>query len=191
MPNLKAKYKVVLSRTQRAELEALCRQQVVGARKLRRARILLLADEADPQGRRTDAYIAEVVGLSERQVVRIRQAFVREGLQPVLQRQPRADAGSRKKLDGAAEATLVTLCCSPPPQGRERWTLQLLCDELGRLKIVESVCRETVRQCLKKTNSSPGGSSGSASPKLTGRDLSPAWSTSLTSTRKRTTKRTR
>jgi hypothetical protein len=87
------------------------------------------------------------------------------------------------KLDGVAEAHLVTLCCSPPPEGRDRWTLQLLCDELGRLKVVESVCRETVRKRLKKTRCSLGGPNGSVSPRKTGPGLSPVWKRSWTNTK--------
>lgn len=188
MPNLNAKYKVRLTPEQRAELEALGRRQSVGAAKQRRARILLLSDEAHPAGRRPDWQIAEAVGISERQVVRVRQRFVREGA-AALQRKPLPPREC--KLDGAAEARLVTLCCSAPPQGRERWTLQLLCDELARLEVVTSVCRETVRRRLKKTNSSRGGRSGSASRTRTGHGSSRGWKRSSTSTRRTTTSGTR
>ena len=184
MPNRNVKFCVHLSIPQRAELESICRRQSVGAAKVRRARILLMADEDHPSGRRPDGQIAGVVGLSERQVVRIRQQFVREAEQ-VLERKPRSTVPG--KLDGKAEATLVTLCCSQPPTGRERWTLQLLCDELGRLQVVESVCRETVRKCLKKTGFNPGGPSASASRKRTGRGSSRGWKKSSTSTKPTTT----
>jgi transposase len=119
----------------------------MGAAKQRRARILLLSDENHVEGGLTDQQIAPRVGLSERQVVRIRQRFVREGDQ-TLERKPKPPV--RGELGGKAEAHLVVLCCSDPPKGRQRWTLQLLCDELGRLKLVESVCPETVRKSLKK-----------------------------------------
>jgi hypothetical protein len=150
------KFKVELSAAERAELAGLLRKQSVGAAKQRRARILLLSDVSHPEGRRSDAKIAELVGLSERHVVRIRQKFVRErGEKSVLEsceRKPRPAAPERRRLDGEAEARLVVLACSDPPEGRDHWTLQMLCDELGRLQVVESVCPETVRQCLKKTN---------------------------------------
>ena len=162
----------------------------MAAAKVRRATILLMADENHPEGRRPDWQIAEAVGLSVRQVVRIRQQFVKEG-DPALERKQRSDTGVPKVLDGKAEATLVTLCCSDPPAGRDHWTLQLLCDELGRLEVVESVCRETVRQCLKKTGSSPGEPNASASPKRTGHGSSRGWRKSSTSTSKRTTNSTR
>lgn len=190
MASLKQKLKVALTAAERSELEAVLRKQSVGAAVQRRARILLLSDVNHPDGRRIDANIAELVGLSERQVVRIRQRFVRErGTQSVVdtcERKPRPAAPERRRLDGAAEAQLVVLACSDPPEGRDHWTLQLLCDELARLKVVESVCPETVRQCLKKTNCSLGGSSATASLRRTGPGSSPRWKPSSTSTTRTT-----
>lgn len=193
MASLDQKLKVELTAAERRELEAVVRKQSVGAALQRRARILLLSDRHHPDGRRSDANIAELVGLSERQVVRIRQRFVREReTQSVIEsceRKPRPAAPERRRLDGAAEAQLVVLACSQAPEGRDHWTLQLLCDELARLEIVESVCPETVRQCLKKTNCSLGASSGSASRKPTGRGSSRRWKPSSTSTKRITTRR--
>jgi hypothetical protein len=188
MPDLSKKLKVFLSPEYRAELEAICRRQSVAAAKVRRARVLLMSDEGHPDGGRHDSEIGNVVGICERQVVRIRQQFVREG-EPVLDRKPRPPVPG--KLDGPAEARVVTLCCSRPPDGRDRWTLQLLCDELARLTIVESVCRETVRQCLKKTNLNLGGQNGSAFRKKTAPASSRGWKKSLMSTSSRTTPGTR
>jgi hypothetical protein len=179
MPNPILKLRVVLTPEQRQQLEAIRRQQCVAAAMMRKARILLMADDAHPDGRRPDHEIAAAVGLCERQVVRIRQRFVREG-DAALMRWPRPSVPG--KLDGAAAAHLVTLCCSTPPEGRDHWTLQLLCDELARLQLVESVCPETVRQCLKKTRSGPGRLSGSASPRRIGPASWRGWRRSSTST---------
>lgn len=184
------KVQVHLTATQREDLESMCRLQTVGAAKARRARILLLSDEDHLDGQRSDKYIAAAVGISERQVVRVRQQFVEEGLQ-ATERKPYPASSRPLKLDGVAEAQLVALCCSPTPDGRARWTLQLLADELGRLKVVTSVCPETVRQCLKKTGCNRGAASASASPNRTGRDLWPRWRKSSTSTRPNTTRRIR
>jgi Homeodomain-like domain len=188
MPDLSKKLKVFLSPEFRAQLEAICRRQSVAAAKVRRARILLMSDESHPDGGRHDSEIAEAVGLCERQVVRIRQRFVREG-EPVLERRPRPSGPV--KLDGPAEAQLVTLCCSRPPDGRDRWTLQLLCDELARLTVVESVCRETVRKCLKKTNLNLGDRNGSAFRRKTAPASLRGWKKSSTSISNRTTPGTR
>jgi hypothetical protein len=173
MPNPTKKYKVVLTAEQRGDLEQMTRQSSVGVAKKRWATILLLADEAHGDGQKTDEHISAAVGVSVRQLERIRKKYVAKGLGKTLVRATRIDAGVPKVLDGKAEAHLVTLCCSAPPDGRDHWTLHLLCDELARLKVVTSVCPETVRTCLKKTNFSRGRRSGSASPRPTGRASSP------------------
>ena len=171
MPATTGKLKVELSIEERKELEGLVRKQSVGAAKQRRARILLLADANHPDGRRTDANIAELVGLSARQVVRIRQRFVRQqdgrSVIQAVERSPRPLAPERRRLDGRAEAQLVTLACSTPSEDRDHWTLQMLCDELVNLKIVESICPETVRKYLKITNCSRGERNATASRKRT------------------------
>ena len=181
------KVKVSLTPRQRRDLESIVRRQSVGAAVQRRARILLLADSNHPDGRRTDANIAELVNLSERQVVRIRQTFVREGqgqsVQQLCERKPRPPAPERRRLDGEAEAQLAALACSRPPEGRDCWTLQLLCDELARLEIVESVCPETVRQSLKKTICSPGDTNATAFRKRIEPGSSRRWKPCSMSTR--------
>lgn len=191
MAQSNVKLEVVLDDEQRRQLEALVRSGKAAARRVRHARILLMADEDRREGRRPDWYIAECVGISERQVCRIRQRFVREGLEPVLQRQTRSDAGVPKKVDGTVEAQLVALCCSDPPGGQQRWTLQLLVDELCRLKVVASVCRETVRQTLKKIASNPGKQNASAFRKPIAPVSLLTWNESSTSTTKPTMRRTR
>jgi hypothetical protein len=191
MSNSPIKLRVMLSSEQRAELVQLARKTSAGVAKVRRAKILLMADQAHPDGGFSDQEIAEEVGLCERQVVRIRQKLVKSGVQPTLTRAARSDAGIRRAIDGKAEAHLVTIACSTPPEGRDHWTLQLLCDELKRLKIVKSVCPETLRQVLKKTNCVLGRPSGSASPKRTERGSSREWKPSSTSIKERTTKNVR
>jgi hypothetical protein len=191
MSNSAIKYRVLLTPQMRADLLAVARKSSAGVAKVRRARILLLADEADPAGSYSDEEIAEEVGLSTRQIVRIRQKFVKSGVAPTLERAVRSDAGTRKAIDGRAEARLVTIACSTPPEGRDHWTLQLLCDELTRLRVVKSVCRETVRQVLKKTNCDLGRPSVSALPKRIERGSSRGWKQSSTSIKRSTTKSTR
>lgn len=191
MPNLANKFQVLLTPSMRAELEGVLRKTSAGVAQVRRAKILLMSDEAHPDGGCPDWEIAEEVGLCERQVVRIRQKFVKSGVQATLARAVRSDAGTRRAIDGKAEARLITIACSTPPEGRDHWTLQMLCDELQRLQIVKSVCCETVRQVLKKTNCVPGKRNASASPKRTGRGLSRGWRKFSTSTRKSSTKNAR
>ena len=145
------KYGIHLDSITRMELEAFVRKENSAAAKVRHARILLLADEDHVDGQRPDTYIAEVVGLSLRSVIRIRQKYAREGTESAINRKQRKTPPTPRKFDGKAEAQLVTLACSTPPKGRQRWTLRLLADEAMRLQIVLHVCPETIRRTLKKT----------------------------------------
>jgi len=150
------KYKVTLDAEERAHLLSLIGAGKASALKLARARILLKAD-AGPEGPAwPDASIAEAVEVDVTTVERVRQRFVEEGLEAALDRKKQARPSRERKLDGAAEARLVALACSDPPQGRAAWTLQLLADKLVELHVVDSISDETVRQVLKKTRSSRG-----------------------------------
>jgi hypothetical protein len=184
------KYRVRLTPEQRQRLAEVTRTGTAPARKILHARVLLLADEAHPDGRRPDSYITEVVGLHRRTVVRVRQRFAQQGEQPALDRKPRATPPTPPRLDSAAEAHLVALACSEPPAGHARWTLTLLARELTRLEVVTSICRETVRRALKKTSSGRGRRSGSASRPRSGTGSSPGWRRSSPSTPGRTPTRT-
>jgi len=117
-----------------------------------RARILLKADQADGGPAWEDKEIAEALDCGLRTVERVRQRFVERGLEPALGRKPQDRPSRERKLDGAAEARLIALACSAPPEGRLRWTLKLLADRLVELEIVASICDETVRRVLKKTS---------------------------------------
>jgi hypothetical protein len=148
-------YKVTLTDNERQELTQLVSKGKAAARKITRARILLLADENPTGPAWSDGRIAEALGVNRRTVERIRQVQVEEGVEAALNhKQPRRTRA--KVLDGEAEARLVQLACSAPPDGRERWTMQLLADRLIELDIVETISGETVRTTLKKMNSSRG-----------------------------------
>ena len=147
------KYIVTLNQDEREQVEAMVSKGKAAARKLARARILLKAD-AGPHGPAwKDDQIQEAFEVALVTIHRVRQAFVEEGLQATLTRRRQARHRSRK-LDGEQEAHLIALACSKPPAGRCRWTLRLLADKFVELGHSERVSPETVRQTLKKTNSS-------------------------------------
>lgn len=148
-------YKVTLTTEERAELTALVSKGKGNARRLRRAQMLLLADENRPGGGWKDAAIAEALNAHARTVERTREKCVQEGVEAALNH-TRPQKKRSKVLDGAAEARLVQLACTEAPDGHERWTLQMLADKLIELEIVETVSRETVRTTLKKMNLSLG-----------------------------------
>ena len=133
------------------EREMLQRQLAGGkehARKLKRAQILLAADQ-----KMTDETIARSIGCGTSTVYRVKRRFVEEGLDAALVERPRP--GGARKLTGREEALLVAVACSAPPTGRRRWTLELLADEFVRLTQHESISRETVRRRLAENELKP------------------------------------
>jgi transposase len=148
-------YRVTLTTEEREVLTALINKGSGPAGKLRRARILLMADEAQENGGWKDDDIAQALQTSRRTVERTREMCVEAGLEMAINhKRPRSTRS--KILDGAAEARLTQLACSEAPDGHERWTLQLLADKLIELEVVETVSYETVRTTLKKMNLSLG-----------------------------------
>ena len=121
------------------------------ARKITRARILLLADEG-----KKDRAIIESLHTSVPTVQRTRKRFVEGGLDGALNEKPRPGGRIRKKLDEKGIAILETLARSEPPEGRKHWTMQLLADRLVELKVVDRISDETVRNELKKSGLSLG-----------------------------------
>jgi len=150
------KYKVTLTAEERGQLSDLIAAGKAAAQKLAHARILLKADAADGGPAWPDARIAEAVETSIATVERARQRFVEQGLEAALGRKKQDRPSRPRKLDGRAEARLIALACSAPPEGRKEWTMQLLADKLVELQVVDAVCDETVRRALKKTRSSRG-----------------------------------
>ena len=152
------KFVVRLSAEERTQLRALIRRGRHGARRVTRARILLKADDG-----LTDTAIAAVLDVGLATVHRIRQRCVEEGLAAALTERPRP--GARPTFDPKAQAHVIALACSTPPEstGRTRWTLRLLADRAVELGLAPRCSYETVRQLLKKTRSSRGSSSAGVS----------------------------
>jgi transposase len=144
---------VVLSEEQRSLLDGLTDSGTASARTVTRALVLLHSDRS--QGlKRTDKYIAEAVRCSISTVGNIRQRYLDEGLHAALYDKPRP--GAAPKFTGEVEAQLTMLVCSQAPEGHGRWTLRLLADQMVELGYVEYISHVTVRELLKKTNSSRG-----------------------------------
>ena len=149
------KYCVRLTEEEQQELKSLVSRGRAAAYKQTHARILLLSDENQADGAMKDQDIARVLRVGSATVERVRRRCVEEGPETALERRQQLNR-RLKKLDGQAEAHLIALACSQPPEGRVSWTLQLMADQMVQRDIVESISRETVRRSLKKTNSSPG-----------------------------------
>lgn len=142
------RYRVELKESERQEMLALIRGGTLGARTMKRAQILLMAEAG-----KTDADIAESLPTGTSTVYRTKQRFVEEGLEAALHDRPRR--GGERKLNGEQEAILVALACSQPPKGRSRWTLQLLADRVVALTEVDSLSQQTVRRRLAENDLKP------------------------------------
>lgn len=148
-------YRVKLTEEEQVELKALVNKGKGAARRITRARILLLADENRSDGGWKDADIVQALGTSQRTVERTREKCVELGIEAALNHK-RPQQKREKLLDGEAEARLVQLACSEAPDGHDRWSLRLLAAKMIELEIVEKVSRETIRTTLKKMNLSLG-----------------------------------
>jgi hypothetical protein len=146
-----AKYVVKMTLEERSELQSMVDQGRKSKTVRQRARVLLKTDESSAGPGWTDERAAEFAEVSLRTVSRIRKRFVEEGFEAAVYRKPSTDRQYRK-LDGAGEATLIATACSEAPEGRVRWTLRLLADQLVALGVVDSITPECVGSVLKKTN---------------------------------------
>ena len=145
------KYRVALAEEEQQELKGLVGRGRAAAYRQTHARILLLCDENQANGSMKDEEIARALKVGTATVERVRRRCVEESLERALGRKEQLNRRP-KKLDGHDEAQLIALACSQPPEGRASWTLQLPVE----CEIVDSISTETVRQTLKRTNSSLG-----------------------------------
>jgi len=145
------KYIVELTSEERSALEDIVKAERMAAHKRRHARMLLKADQGPLGPAWKDADIAEAFDCTIKSLERLRKRLVEHGLDTAM------DHGNRgsyraKKLDGVAEAHLIATACSSAPEGRNRWTVRLLADEMVSLGIVDSVSKSTIHNTLKKMN---------------------------------------
>jgi transposase len=142
---MQKRYVVNLTDQERAGLEGVVRGRgAIGKRQ--RAQILLKADEG-----LTDSEIAEELAVDQRTVERVRERCCTTGLQAAVEARKPARPPRNPLLDGKAEARLVEIACTEPPDGRAKWTLSLLANRMVELRVVDSVSKSTICRGLKKT----------------------------------------
>lgn len=146
------KYSVRLEAEERVRLEQLVRVGKGAASRIRHANILLAVDESEAGPRMKDVDAAVAFHASVRSIESLRKRLVEEGLDAALDRRKQVRPSIQRMFDGEKEARLIALACGPKPQGRTRWTLELLADRVVQLKIVERCSRQTVMRVLKKTS---------------------------------------
>lgn len=149
---LKGKFRVTLNLEERESLSSLVKTGKAAARKLVRARILLLADESDKGPAKTDVEIVDSLGCGLRTVERVRKKFVTEGTEQAISTNPQPPRPDKVKIKGKVEEQMIEIAKSDPPEGRAHWSVQMIADKLIALACIETVGNETVRVALKKGN---------------------------------------
>jgi transposase len=143
------RYKVTLTKEERDRLETLTRSGKTAAPKFIHARALLLCDAGEHGSPWKVADVAEALGVTARTIEHLKERFVEEGIEAALERKPRAKP-PKLTFDGAFEARLTALACSPAPSGRTRWTVRLLAEKVVELQIAPKVSTMSVHRALKK-----------------------------------------
>ena len=144
------KYVVRLSSEERERLESLVRAGKSPAQLLTKARILLKADVSEAGEGWSDSAISVALDTSINNIGRLRRRMVEEGLEAALKRKHNPNSARKRIFDGAAEAKLIALTCSPAPEGFARWSLRLLEEKVVELNIVKQVSDNTIGRTLKK-----------------------------------------
>jgi hypothetical protein len=149
MGGMAPRYKVTLTEAERRQLEALTHSGKTAASKFIHARALLLCDAGAYGHPWKVAEVAEALGVTTRTLEHLKARFVEEGIEAALERKPSAKP-PEITFDGAFDARLTALACSPAPAGRVRWTVRLLAEKVVELKIAPKVSTMTVHRALKK-----------------------------------------
>lgn len=150
----KKKWVVELSAEERDQLNVMIDKGKAAAKKVQKARILLLADQGLQGPGCADEQIADEFDTSVTQLARLRRRLVENGLEVALTRKKRQTPPRQPIFDGEKEARLIALACTAPPEGFARWSIRLLAEKVVELEIVETVHFNTVGRCLKKIRSS-------------------------------------
>jgi transposase len=143
------RYKITLSKTERTQLIQIIHKGKHTSQTYRNAYILLNTDKGEFLKSVTNSEISKVLKVGMRTIDRVKKRFVEEGFEACLRRKPTTRI-YEKKVDGDAEAHLISIACSEPPQGFSKWSLRLLADKMVTLNYIESISHETVRSVLKK-----------------------------------------
>jgi transposase len=150
------KNSIELTPEQRSQLEEVISKGSAKARKIQHAQVLLKIDSGKDGPNWSDKQLKEAFGVSPSTIWRIRQRFLKQGMDDALNRRPQPERPEKRKVTGKQEAQLITLACTEAPTGYSHWSIRLLTKKSIELEIVEQVGRETIRQVLKKMNSNPG-----------------------------------
>ena len=158
------RYKVTLTEEEKSELVTLIKKGGKGYR-IKHAHILLKLNECPENDKWNYERIMEAYGVCRGTIAGVAKRFVMDGMEAALGR--KIQKNRARKVTGEVEAKICMIACSDPPEGRDRWTMQMIADKLIQLDIVDYITDSTVCETMKKMNLSPGWSRSGAFRKRT------------------------
>ncbi len=147
------RYHVTLTEEEQKQLQELVQKGGKGYR-IKHAQILLKLDERAENDAWTYDRIGDAYNASRGTIAGVAKRFVMEGMEAALGRKKQENRC--RKVTGEVEAQLTLIACSDAPEGKSRWTMQMIADELIRLNVVDYITDTTVCEVMKKTKSSRG-----------------------------------
>lgn len=135
---------VNLTKTDEQTLAELIKKGELPARIYKRATALIALNEG-----KTYQEVAQILKVNHTTVSIWAKRYKELGLKGLYDA-PRS--GRPQKYDGVARAKVTALASSTPPEGYERWTLNLLADKAVELEYVEEISKTQVHDILKKTS---------------------------------------
>ena len=149
----KQEHRVQLTEEQRAELLAIATSssKKLSLESKSRAKVLICLDEFGNKPL-SPADTARKCKLHRETVYGIRKQFVSEGLEAVVYRKKRELPPTKPKVTGDVEAHIIAIACSSAPEGKSKWTLQMIADKIVLDGVIDSIGKETIRRTLKKRN---------------------------------------
>ena len=144
---------IMLTESQRNELEKFAKNGVHNAHLITRAKVILKLDRSNKKDHLRITRISKEVELSRQAIYDIRDAFLQSpDIETFLMRKKRETPPVPPKVTGEVEAHIIAIACSEKPEGKARWTMQLIADKCVELNCVDSLSEISVRRVLKKQN---------------------------------------
>jgi len=147
------KHTVKLTTGEREELEKLIKSKAKRATNQckRRAKVLLLLDENGDSPRQPKE-VAKECKIHRETIYDIRKLFVENGLNNVTSRKKRETPPVEPKITGEVQAHIIATACSEAPEGKAKWTLQMIADKVVLDGVIDGISGQSVMRVLKKAN---------------------------------------
>jgi len=138
---------VKLKKNEKEILRKIVKKGIAPARIIMRANILLLMNKGLSSNQ--SGYL---LGITPEMARATAVKYNQGGISMIMKEAPRP--GKTRALNKKQETMIIAMVCSSPPEGRARWTVRLIAEEVKKRKIA-SAERETIRILLKSHDLKP------------------------------------